>query len=176
MTGRESGTATLAVFGVARADKGLQMLWDWLSRGDDRNAELVLIGSSWSRVHIPEMIRAKYVVHLPGFVETTRLEELFSTVSLAVAPFADGATDGRTSWRTPASYGVPVVTVFPREPTDLSFRHSLLMDMRQLTRDDALDRAYGSEARRDLSDAMLCFEAEVRLRLDAALLGRTREA
>lgn len=163
----------ISVFGIARPDKGIEQLWQWLALGDGRTTELVLIGSSWLTVDIPAEIQTKYHVERPGFVPTEELADWFGATAVAVAPFTDGATDGRTSLRTPASYGAPIVTRFPDDPADLTLRHGLIMDMQTTSRDEALRVAQevGPDGRYDLTFRVAAFEKSVIRALDEALLG-----
>jgi len=112
----------VGLFGIPRRNKGLDRFWDWLEKvAGDVPVEIRLVGSGWEEGWAPTD-RFGDSVRLLGRVPTEALPEVFSGWDLALAPFEEGATDGRNSLRTPCAGGVPVVTVFPPDPADLTFR------------------------------------------------------
>jgi len=113
----------VGLFGTARDDKGLGVAVEALASVPD-GVRIETVGEGWDRAGWPG--------HLPpvahhGRVPTADLGRIVSRWSLAIAPFAQGATDGRMSLRTPLACGVPTLTTVAR-PADLTLRpvHLLL--------------------------------------------------
>ncbi|HEX7134274.1 MAG TPA: hypothetical protein VF228_16990 [Iamia sp.] len=151
----------VGLFGTARADKGLDVATTALQTQADVRVETV--GEGWAEAPWPA--GTPRITHL-GRVPSADLAPLISRWSLAIAPFAEGATDGRMSLRTPLACGVPTLTTVAR-PADLTLRPPHLLLDPTTAVDDALatraaDRAEGAAA-------VARFEAEVVARLSQGL-------
>jgi hypothetical protein len=121
----------VGLFGTARADKGLDVAVTALRALHDAAPAGALrvetVGEGWDEAPWPADVAALPLTH-HGRVPTPELAPLLSRWSLAIAPFAAGATDGRMSLRTPLTCGVPTLTTLDR-PADLTLRPShLLLD------------------------------------------------
>jgi hypothetical protein len=153
-----SRSHTVGVFGMRRPDKGESWLSEALVRLDARFTRLELAGGGWDDYDAP----ARFDVVRRGHVPTAQLPELFAGWGLAVAPFWEGAHDGRLSLRTPLAHGVPTLTRRP-DGGELTLRPPHLLfdptDVPDLTDDG---RAAGAAA-------VAAFEADVTAQLLSAL-------
>lgn len=158
----------VGVFGTARADKALSCVEAALRAlpGDLRRLET--IGSGWDEVAWPADISTTFALSHRGRVPADELAGAMARWTLALAPFADGATDGRMSLRTPLACGVPTFTAVTRDD-DLTLRPShLLLDP---TTAGAAALATGPEQRRAGAEDVARFERRVVAALSAALWG-----
>ncbi|MBA2279811.1 MAG: hypothetical protein H0W25_01050 [Acidimicrobiia bacterium] len=106
---------TVGVFGMYRDDKDLSWLLDVLGRLDRRFDRLVLAGAGWEGRQWPSEITDRYELTALGHVPRRALPGIFRSWGLAVAPLSNPAHDGRMSVRTPLAFGVPTLTVGPRD-------------------------------------------------------------
>lgn len=158
-------TRTVGVFGAFRPDKGAAWLEDVLARLDPRFDRLVVGGSGWEEHRWSDAVLARYEVELRGHVPRRELPALFSSWGVAVAPLWGPAHDGRMSLRTPLAYGVPTLTVGPRDDDlTLDADHLLLVPPTDVR---ALDVARLD--RRRCADQVARFETVAADRLGAAL-------
>jgi glycosyltransferase involved in cell wall biosynthesis len=151
----------VGLFGRARADKGLDVAVTALrSLPGDGGIRVETVGEGWDEAPWPA--GTPEIAH-HGRVPTADLAPLISRWTLAIAPFADGATDGRMSLRTPLACGVPTLTTVTR-PSDLTLRppHLLLDPTVALAAAGTADRAAGAAA-------VARFEADTVARLAAEL-------
>jgi hypothetical protein len=147
--------AVVGLFGTARDDKGVATAVAALQGRAGIRVETV--GEGWSDQRWPGATATHH-----GRVPTADLAPLLGRWTLAVAPFAEGATDGRMSLRTPLACGVPTLTTVAR-PDDLTLRPPhLLLDPATAVA-DAL--AVTPEARAEGAAAVARFEADVVARL-----------
>lgn len=161
----------IAVFGIPREDKGLSKLWAWLTMVSSPVVpELVLIGPGWRVELVPGEVRRRFSVDIRGFVPFDEIGRTFASCDFAVAPFSDGATDGRTSLRTPPTFGLPTATVFPRDPRDLSFHADLIVDMDSTSVDDFLSMSASEPERCALANYAKEFENKAEQGLSRSLL------
>ena len=161
-------TRTVGVFGMRRADKGVDWLVDVLTRLDRRFDRLVLAGDGWDE-QWPAAVRDRYEIEVRGHVDGDDLPELFGGWGVAVAPLWAPAHDGRMSLRTPLAYGVPTLTVGPAPDLTLAPDHLLVVpptDPGRIPVD--IDRRAGAQQ-------VANFERAVAARLVAALFGPADE-
>ena len=148
---------TVGVFGMRRPDKGEAWLTATLGRLDARFRRLELAGGGWDGYAPP----SRFDVVRHGHVSTAGLPALFAGWGLAVAPFWEGAHDGRLSLRTPLAHGVPTLTRAPAG-NELTLRPPhLLFDAGEVPELDDAARAAGAAA-------VAAFEANVTRRLLSA--------
>lgn len=152
----------VGLFGTARADKGLDVALAALRALPPGAARVETVGEGWDRTSWPV---GTEVTHR-GRVPTDDLAPLMRRWALAIAPFADGATDGRMSLRTPLTCGVPTLTTV-RRPADLTLRPPHLLLDPATAADEAL--ATGREDRARGAAAVAAFEAETVRQLKDAL-------
>ncbi len=146
----------VGLFGTARDDKGVAAAVAALRGRADVRVETV--GEGWSDQRWPGATTVRH----HGRVATAELAPLLGRWTLAVAPFAEGATDGRMSLRTPLACGVPTLTTVAR-PDDLTLRPPhLLLDPATAVA-DALTTT--PEDRAEGAAAVARFEADVVARL-----------
>jgi hypothetical protein len=163
---------TIGVFGIPRKDKMLERLWDVVN-GLDRPVNLELVGEGWEHRSVPDRVHANHHVKVWGFVEHDWLSEVLTRWSFAIAPFADGATDGRSSCRIPCFFGVPTLTIFPEDPEDLTFRPCLLLQT-SVAMDLLVDPPIREERAR-LAAYTEAFERKLRQRIDDIICGQPSE-
>jgi hypothetical protein len=149
----------IGLFGIARSDKGLGAFNRCLAPGERIAVETV--GEGWDEVAWPEGVEP---VH-HGRVATAELAAVMGRWTLAIAPFVEGATDGRMSLRTPLTCGVPTLTTVTR-PADLTLRPPHLL----LDPDTALDEARTADRLGGAAEVAR-FEADTVKRLADVLWG-----
>lgn len=156
----------VGLFGTARADKGLAVAADALRALAGTGVQVETVGSGWEEAPWPPGILDDHDIRHHGRLPTARLASVMTRWTLAVAPFADGATDGRMSLRTPLACGIPTLTTGARAE-DLTLRPPhLLLDPATAWADA---RATDPAARADGAAAVARFEAETGRALAAAL-------
>ena len=153
----------VGLFGTARSDKGLDVAAAALQALPPGTARVETVGEGWDRAPWPD--GTPEITHR-GRVPTPDLAPLLSRWALAIAPFAEGATDGRMSLRTPLACGVPTLTTVAR-PADLTLRppHLLLDPTTAVAEALATD----GRARAEGAVAVARFEAETVQKLKDAL-------
>ncbi|MEJ7844593.1 MAG: hypothetical protein WKF93_03035 [Acidimicrobiales bacterium] len=165
-TGAPADPPIVGLFGTARADKGLDVAVAALDSALQTEARVETIGSGWDEAPWPPGVLDHLDVRHHGRLPTARLASVMTRWTLAVAPFADGATDGRMSLRTPLACGIPTLTTVARAE-DLTLRPPhLLLDPATAWADA---RATDPAARADGAAAVARFEAETGRALAAAL-------
>lgn len=165
----EAGRAeppVVGVFGTARADKALTCIEAALRELPRDLCRLETIGSGWDEVVWPADISTCFELSHRGRVAVDELAGAIARWTLALAPFADGATDGRMSLRTPLACGVPTFTAVTRDD-DLTLRPShLLLDPATA---GAAALAAGPEQRRTGAEEVARFERRVVAALSVGL-------
>lgn len=168
-----AGSGVVGVFGFAGPAKGSDLISTVVRALPERFARLELVGSGWRDVAWPADVAERLEIVPLGFVPSAALGAVFERWELAVAPFSDGASDGRSSLRIPLSHGIPTLTEAGR-PEDLTLRPSHL----GLVGDDPAATVHATVALAADRDARCRGAAEVdeferaaRQRLRAALLG-----
>jgi hypothetical protein len=168
-----AGTGIVGVFGSPGPAKGLDLVLDVVRSLPAGYSRLELVGSGWPDVTWPADIAERLDIVPLGFVPSRGLGEVFARWELALAPFSEGASDGRSSLRIPLSHGVPTVTQV-RRAQDLTLApcHLVLLgdDAATATR-RAVALAADPEARRRGALEVDEFERDVRKRLRVELLG-----
>lgn len=160
----------VGVFGRARTNKGMSLLLRWLEQVPEPFAVLETVGDGWESMPWSGAVSERYTIRHRGLVSDDEVGDIVAAWTLALAPFEDGATDGRMSVRTPLSAGVPTVTEIAA-PDDLTLEVPHLWTDPIAGGRAAL--AFDGHARRDAAAQVEAFEHDVRDRLDAALLPGT---
>lgn len=156
----------VGLFGTARADKGLAVVADALRALAGTGVQVETVGSGWEEAPWPPGILDDHDIRHHGRLPTARLASVMTRWTLALAPFADGATDGRMSLRTPLACGVPTFTAVRRDD-DLTLRPShLLLDPATA---GAAALAAGPEQRRTGAEEVARFERRVVAALSVGL-------
>jgi hypothetical protein len=167
------GTGIVGVFGFAGPAKGTQLISAVVGALPERYKRLELVGSGWRDVAWPADVAERVEIAPLGFVPSAELGPVFERWELAVAPFSDGASDGRSSLRIPLSHGIPTITEAGRSE-DLTLRPShlgLVGADPAATISATIALAADPEARRRGAAEVDEFERAARQRLRAALLG-----
>jgi len=163
---RPAEPPVVGVFGTARADKALTRVEVALRALPGGLRRLETIGSGWDEVAWPADISTCFELSHRGRLAADELPGAMARWTLALAPFADGATDGRMSLRTPLACGVPTFTAVTRDD-DLTLRPShLLLDPATA---GAAALATGPEQRRTGAEDMARFERRVVAALSVVL-------
>lgn len=171
-----AGSGILGVFGSPGPAKGTELVVDVLRALPVRFHTLEVVGSGWDAVTWPTDVQDRFDIRSLGFVRTDDLGPVFARWDLAVAPFAAGASDGRSSLRIPLSHGIPTLTT-TGEPRDLTLRpsHLLLAEGTPSQRAAAVERAAALALDRDARARgvaeVRAFEEHLRARLRQHLLG-----
>jgi hypothetical protein len=167
-----AGSGTVGVFGFAGPAKGTERITEALRALPPSYRRLELVGSGWDAVAWPADVTDRFEVVAHGFVPTAALGSIFAGWELALAPFATGATDGRSSLRIPLAHGIPTLTNV-EDPADLTVGASHLVVVGNDVA-GAVERACAlaadPAARRRGADEMEAFERRVGLELRRALL------
>ena len=122
-----AGTGIVGVFGSPGPAKGTDLIVEVVQALPPHYTRLELVGTGWDDVRWPVDVSARIEVAPLGFVPSAAIGDVFQRWELAVAPFSDGASDGRSSVRIPLSHGIPTVTVAPDRPEDLTLAPSHLV-------------------------------------------------
>jgi hypothetical protein len=158
---------TVGVFGAYRPDKGAAWLEEVLERLDARFDRLVVGGAGWEEHRWAPAVADRYAIELMGHVPRDGLPAMFASWGLAIAPLWAPAHDGRMSLRTPLAYGVPTLTVGPRDG-DLTLEASHLLVVPPAAV-DVLD--LGGHDRRHAAAQVARYEEVAADRLAEALFG-----
>jgi hypothetical protein len=168
-----AGSGIVGVFGFAGPAKGTDLITTVVRALPERYTRLELVGSGWRDVAWPADIAERVQIAPLGFVPSAELGAVFERWELAVAPFSDGASDGRSSLRIPLSHGIPTVTE-AGQPEDLTLRPShlgLVAADPAATITATIALAADRDARFRGAAEVDEFERAARQRLHAALLG-----
>jgi hypothetical protein len=168
-----AGSGTVGVFGFAGPAKGTELIVETLRALPPSYHRLELVGSGWDAASWPDDVAARFEVVTHGFVPTAQLGPVFAGWELAIAPFATGATDGRSSLRIPLSHGIPTITnVVDRADLTVDAPHLVVVgdDVAGAVR-RAADLAADTSARRSGADDLAAFERRVGQHLRRTLLG-----
>jgi hypothetical protein len=157
---RSAGTpvepAIAGVFGTARADKGFDRLVAAVRALPAAYRTVETVGRGWAELPWPADVAERVVLVHHGWQDDAEAAATVRRWTLAVAPFAGGATDGRMSLRTPLALGVPTLTHVTRAD-DLTLRPPHLLIDAATAGADAL--ALGAAARRAGAEEVARFEA-----------------
>lgn len=105
-----AGSGVAGVFGFAGPAKGVELVTEVVRNLPAHFHRLELVGRGWDAVVWPAEVTDRLAVAVLGFVPTTDVGAVFAGWELAIAPFSEGASDGRMSLRVPLAHGIPTIT------------------------------------------------------------------
>lgn len=168
-----AGTGTVGVFGFAGPAKGTELIETALRALPTSYRRLELVGSGWDAVVWPADVVERFEIVVHGFVPSAALGPVFAGWELALAPFASGATDGRSSLRIPLSHGIPTVTnVMHAADLTVDASHLVVVGEDEAAAvHRAVALAADPDARRQGAAELEAFERRVGTELRRTLLG-----
>jgi hypothetical protein len=167
-----AGSGVAGVFGFAGPAKGVELVTEVVRHLPAHFHRLELVGRGWDAVDWPAEVTDRLAVAVLGFVPTTDVGAVFAGWELAIAPFSDGASDGRMSLRVPLAHGIPTLTEAGR-PEDLTLApgHLVVVDGSIAAAvDRAVARAGDRSARAEGLREVEAFEQRLRHGLREALV------